>query len=99
MVSAQNLVLELLLWKYRKNLFATAALTVAWFLAKEGIKRYTQIQASKSAELQGFGYVGAHAWTQPRTYGESPRQRPWVPIEGTDPRGSVAGRGTRIRVE
>jgi hypothetical protein len=98
MVSAQNLVLELLLWKYRKNLFATAALTAAWFLAKEGIKRYTQAQASKSTEPQGFGYVGAHAWTQPRTYGESPRQT-WVPIEGTGPRGSVAGRGTRIRVE
>jgi hypothetical protein len=98
MVSAQNLVLELLLWKYRKNLFATAALTVAWFLAKEGIKRYTQIQASKSAESQGFGYDGAHAWTQPGAYSESPRQT-WVPIDGASPRGSVAGRGTRIRIE
>ena len=54
MVSAQNLVLELLLWKYRKNLFATAALTAAWFLAKEGIKRYTQAQAGKICRAPGF---------------------------------------------
>jgi hypothetical protein len=98
MVSAQNLFLELLLWKYRKNLFATAALTAAWFLAKEGIKRYTQVQASKSAGSQDFGHVRAHAWTKPKVYSEFPRQT-WVPIEGTSSGGSVAGRGTRVRIE
>ena len=98
MVSAQNLVLELLLWKYRKNLFATAALTAAWFLANEGIKKYTRAQTNRPSESQGIGHGGTHAWIQSRAYSEPSRQI-LIPIEGTGPGGPATGRRTRIRIE